>query len=66
MEMNWIPVSERLPEKKGRYVVTTDSKYNDTVEVTFYDPKHNIWHIASNVIAWMPMPEPYRKDGENG
>lgn len=62
MELNWIPVAERLPEKKGLYFVTTDGEYNNVTEVTFYEPKRNIWYIASTVIAWMPLPEPYHSE----
>lgn len=62
MVTNWIPVSERLPEEKGLYFVTTDGRYNNIVEVTFYNHTNNIWYIASEVIAWMPLPVPYEKD----
>ena len=62
-EMNWIPVAERLPEEKGLYFVTTDGRCDDDIiEVAFYDQPYNVWYIANNVIAWMPLPEPYEPE----
>jgi len=68
----WIPCSERLPEKSGRYIVTEkrfaidDRKHNgryQTVveEVTF---SNGIWNRANfiEVLAWMPLPTPYREE----
>jgi hypothetical protein len=50
---HWIPVSERLPDKNGRYLVTVKQGY-----ITF-----GAWvDVAENwaqVTAWMPLPEPY-------
>ncbi len=84
MEMNWIPVEERLPElpdPKEKYqsskievLVTYEGcKGNKTTSMDFvkefvrgklksrfyWNGKLSIW----NVIAWMPMPEPYKKEG---
>lgn len=65
-EMNWIPCSERLPEEKGLYFVTTDGRYDDIVALTFYDLIDNVWYTASDVIAWMPLPEPYKGNQNEG
>ena len=66
----WIPVSERLPEENGKYIVSLeDSVYP---WANFFNGK---WFMLSfngiarefgeyEVIAWMLMPEPYREDGE--
>lgn len=56
----WIPCSERLPEKKGFYLVTTEERKKATMG--FYE---DIWFKAEKVIAWMPMPEPYREEDQN-
>ena len=64
----WIPVSERLPENNGCMLVTID----DAIEFGKYeDGEWSIWVCehwdewdAKGVTAWMPLPEPYRKDGE--
>lgn len=69
----WIPVSERLPEKRGVYIVTEKvfslddrehkGRYNTMVEQVEYC--NGKWQRASffEVIAWRPLPEPYQKGG---
>ena len=67
-EPQWIPVSERLPENNGCMLVTID----DAIEFGKYeDGEWSIWVCehwdewdAKGVTAWMPLPEPYREDGE--
>lgn len=64
--MNWIPVSERLPETSGDYLVTTAS---GDVNVLEFSAKHSTFNAsdlqkypkhAIAVKAWMPLPEPYK------
>lgn len=76
----WIPVSERLPDKTGYYLVTyhewTDGnylpKYDDTrvkilryQEAVFRLPvccdKKAEQDTHREVIAWMPLPEPWKE-----
>ena len=66
----WIPVSERLPEE-GLTVLTFDT--NGDIEFGAYEDGKWEWLAEScsgywtrndGVIAWMPLPEPYREDGE--
>ena len=54
----WIPVSERLPEEDGCYLVTTTGTNNDIIDIAYYTD--GIWHKASRIKAWMPLPEPYK------
>ena len=59
----WIPVSERLPEKVGYYLTTILSndgyhRYRDIIY--FGDDKQ--WTRDCNVIAWMPLPEPWKEE----
>lgn len=78
--MEWIPCTERLPEKSGRYLVTRGS--NDCgslwhkVDILNYSDlmglkKEKIWwsgidfEKCDHVIAWMPLPEPYKIFTEN-
>ena len=56
----WIPVTERLPDKDGEYL-TTEVWASDTYVNAAEYHKRNGWHICSDkVVAWKPMPEPYR------
>lgn len=68
----WIPCSERLPdEEKGTYWVCKDTEYQ--CECRWTNVNHIWtelttnwhWHIMdipqyTKVIAWMPLPEPYK------
>lgn len=59
----WIPCSERLPEEYGVYLVTNEEgsvfEY-DYSDLTVHNGKWSFMGI--NVIAWMPLPEPYREE----
>lgn len=52
----WIPVSERLPDKEGRCIVSTD--YGNVTMDSFVDGIF-VLNLGS-VIAWQPLPEPYK------
>ena len=63
---NWIPVTERLPEKYGRYLVQIilpefgrDSKenYRQDICICSYDPVDSLWCEVRKVVAWQPLPE---------
>lgn len=72
----WISVSEMLPPCCGMYIVTRKI-YDcpDTAPIIMSDESwfdgHNTWHndnrinherrYLHDVIAWMPLPEPYRE-----
>ena len=61
-KQEWIPVSERLPEKEGLYIVTDDSGGVAWASESFYMPLDDggaYWDYA-NVTAWMPLPKPYK------
>lgn len=79
----WIPVSERLPDLNGRYLVTlefTDRRIvqivrfaKDMKKVDRYYKTGSGWHKyvsaygeirINNVIAWMPLPQPYKAESE--
>ena len=55
----WIPVSKWLPEESKRYIVAT--KYND-VMTDFYTGERFLQ--GDDIIAWMPLPEPYKAESE--
>ena len=61
----WTPVSERLPEKSARYIVT--NKRCGAYEVgwnAFYKGQNEGWIWDKGVVAWMPLPEPYKGEAK--
>lgn len=62
-EPRWIPVTERLPKNGGRYLVNYSSGY---VATAYYYELGLKWNSATTerIIAWMPLPEPYKEDKE--
>lgn len=67
-EQRWIPVSDR-PKKDGRYRVTRLDYVTDTkiIDILWYE-KNTWWNRQATgdyaVIAWMPLPKPYRVESE--
>ena len=75
----WIPVSERLPEERINpdtmdfdYVLCS-TIWNDVRPYKYGKPigqdKAHFWHgggiMDGAVIAWQPLPEPYKEGGES-
>lgn len=60
----WIPVSERLPEEQGIYLVTIKSGDTYYRHVDLFNTSYKNGFMMPNVLAWMPLPEPY-KEGES-
>ena len=61
----WIPVSERLPEIHNylqEYIVTIKGNFIRTAFFTECNGKS--WWSIDNVIAWMPLPKPYKAESE--
>lgn len=56
--ISWVPVSERLPIPPTFCLVTTDGSHGDVIDIALY--MSDGWHKASEVLAWMPLPEPYK------
>ena len=70
-EPHWIPCSERLPDKMGDYLVTLWDDRGTWVEIVLWNETFGgRWQAVlyndvdysdiSNVIAWLPLPEPYQ------
>lgn len=71
-EQRWIPISERLPEEDGQYLITVKYKHVDGYEDIYaehgewYDGKWEMSFFghcgeAEGIVAWMPLPEPYQE-----
>ena len=68
----WIPVSEKLPEENGTYIVTQathslrDCDKVLRLDTVCVDYSNGTWRRAKHleVIAWQPLPEPYKEVSE--
>lgn len=61
--MRWIPCSERLPETEDKVLCCTATKKGGkNIVIGYYMATMKYWvcGMNSNVIAWMPLPEPYK------
>lgn len=61
----WIPVSERLPKEYDLVLVTEKYGFVDTARFVHNDlTEMDEWIAADDetfdVIAWMPLPQPYK------
>ena len=61
----WIPVSEWLPEDR-LYVLATYKYEYGLIDhgITWYGKAEDRWNASREVIAWMPLPEPYKAESE--
>lgn len=64
----WIPCSERYPEQDERVIVTVGG-YDCSVwdcmsnrgDDYFWEDEQGLYHNKYEVLAWMPLPEPYKE-----
>ena len=56
----WIPCSEKLPDKNGKYLVVGRQK---AINILKFDGGR--WYGKWGVVAWMPLPEPYKDKHED-
>jgi hypothetical protein len=76
-QQRWIPCSERLPEEEGWYITTIENEKtgrrrieNDLFAIGIAEAHGNTPYkfckdgYRQKTIAWMPLPEPYREEGD--
>ena len=63
----WIACEDRLPEKESAYITTrtvrdiwTNERLREEIEIVAFLNKNWIQKPQYEVIAWQPLPEPYR------
>lgn len=67
-EPRWIPVTERLPEDYVTVMATVEGYVEPEARYSkrdgwewAYESGTGYWEELDGVIAWMPLPEPYKK-----
>ena len=66
-ETQWIPISERLPERDGAYqlkefAVTINDGGRVYASHASYDFEAHKWiYHNGKIVAWMPLPKPYKE-----
>lgn len=66
MNDGWIPVEERLPEVEQEHVLAC--RRDGSIDTARYSSYSDRWYVGSmcsvslDVIAWRPLPEPYRPE----
>lgn len=58
--MEWIPVNRRVPSENGMYLTTT--MHGEVYCDYWYEDRFDRTEL---IIAWMPLPAPYKYGGEN-
>lgn len=68
---HWIPVSEKLPEE-GKEMLTCSNggfieiqSLEDSCADIYWENQKGDWTNIDEVIAWMPLPEPYKPQVES-
>lgn len=61
----WIPCSERVPDKNGVYLVTGANGHVFEYDYSDFTTHNEKWSYCGNeIVAWMPLPEPYKREGD--
>lgn len=66
--IKWIKTSEKLPDLYETVVVTVrdeERTYTSAASLQRLNPiewEHGVYDYHDEVIAWMPLPEPYKEE----
>ena len=65
-QTRWIPVSDRLPEESLNSVIGWDAYRERCVFVQYIDGHFQITGSdeSFDIVAWMPLPEPYKAESD--
>ena len=71
MNDGWIPVSIRMPEKAGTYIINVLDGERDIVTFAKWQNRYKRFDMTGvraywRIIAWRPLPEPYRPERSEG
>lgn len=61
----WISVSERLPDVDIEVLVSCKARITkySYIDIDYRSKKNGKWaYLGEDVIAWQPLPEPYREE----
>lgn len=61
-QTRWIPISERLPEEEGLYIVSVKNDHDRRYSKTCWFHGNGNWFSRQDVEAWMPLPESYNAE----
>ena len=74
-EQQWIPCNVRLPRVADCYAVTRQIGSDLIVSACYFDGINN-WHddnwinhernYLTDIVAWLPLPEPYKEEEQDG
>lgn len=63
-ERKWIPVSERLPDGRLNKSYLVQDKDGRLAVGTYTNWGWMFARYMNDPVAWMPLPEPYREEGD--
>lgn len=62
--IKWIPCNERLPKEDEYNLVQNEHGEIMVARYThseYWEEIHQLKPVADEIVAWMPLPEPYRR-----
>ena len=71
MNDGWIPVEERLPEEAGTYIINALTGERNIVTFAKWQNRYKRFDMTGartywKIIAWCPLPDPYRPERSDG